>query len=444
MKKILMRAGMAPWDRFSPWDMLVYDYFGTNLGNYMYAHSIWRALDTGNDVEIDADYYRSNADKAKKINSNYDYFIIPMADAFRNDFNLEKYTELVKKVKIPCILIGVGLRAPYEPNLEKGFEFDNRVRDFVSAVLDKSAMIGVRGQITADYLTKLGFREGVHHTVIGCPSLYMHGKELYIRDTEINEQSKICINASSVANAEVCSFIERNMRELQNGYYIPQTLKELRLLLTGIKYPHNPKHVYPDTLSHPVFQEDRVRFFMNTTEWIHFLRDADLTFGARLHGNIAATLAGCPSILFTKDSRTRELSEYHGLTAVRDKEIKSNTDLFELASKMDFHKVSKNQKRNFEHYIDFLDKNGLNHIYKNGQEPIVAPLDKKIDMVGEFGPVKSLAMMNKDEVEEYWGNIVMDIRKKESTIRRYDNKMSIKAYRKIKGIFVKNKDEEPC
>lgn len=79
---------------------------------------------------------------------------MPLADAFREDFRpvLRNYTQLIRKLKIPVVVTGVGLRANYEPQLDEGFTFDEDVTNFVKAVLEKSAQIGVRGQITADYL----------------------------------------------------------------------------------------------------------------------------------------------------------------------------------------------------------------------------------------------------------------------------------------------------
>ncbi|MCI4170884.1 polysaccharide pyruvyl transferase family protein, partial [Bacillus spizizenii] len=78
---------------------------------------------------------------------------------------------------LPVVVIGVGLRAPFAPKLNEGFPIDQDVKAFVSAVLERSNMIGVRVEITAKYLSRLGFREGIDHTVIGCPSMYAYVRE---------------------------------------------------------------------------------------------------------------------------------------------------------------------------------------------------------------------------------------------------------------------------
>jgi polysaccharide pyruvyl transferase WcaK-like protein len=67
----------------------------------------------------------------------------------------------------------------------------------------------------------------------------------------------------------------------------------------------------PITLDHPLIRSDRVRFFLDPTTWFEHLAQYDFSFGTRIHGNIAALLAGTPALLLAHDSRTLELAEYH-------------------------------------------------------------------------------------------------------------------------------------
>src|SRR5699024_5258954 len=135
--------------------------------------SVFRTLMT-KDTVITPDYYKIDHTKADEINEKYDCYVIPLADAFRKDFvpSLRKYTKLIKKLKIPVVVIGVGLRAPFEPNLKEGFPFDEDVKAFVKAVLEKSNIIGLRGQITSDYLISLGFKEGKNNKFIFFPYMF--------------------------------------------------------------------------------------------------------------------------------------------------------------------------------------------------------------------------------------------------------------------------------
>lgn len=394
---------MSPLEPFDAAKMIMDNTFGGNIGNLIYQYSVFRTLMT-KDTIITPDYYTYGPDRADEINENYDCYIIPLADAFRNEFipSLRRYTKLINKLKIPVVVIGVGLRAPFEPKLNEGFPFDKDVKNFVKAVLKKSSIIGVRGEITAKYLTRLGFREGIDHVVIGCPSMYTFGRELSIRNTRVTKESKICVNSSRRSQKKVLDFIARGMAEYPNHYFIPQWLKELKLTYLGAPSIAEISKKYPIKMSDPVYMNNRVRFFLNVPTWLEFMKDADLSFGARLHGNIAATIAGTPSLIIPKDARMRELAEYHQLTNLMANKITGKTSLLEIIEKSDFQSPVKVQGRNFDHFIDFLNKNQLEHIYINTVTPSTVPLDQKLADIQLQPPVKPVSGCSLEEMVERW------------------------------------------
>lgn len=82
---------MLPQDTYDEMEFLKRDRFGSNNGNLIYQYSVIRTLMT-HEVEIYSDNYMSNPDKAEYINNNFDAYIIPLADAFRDSF--------INKIKI--------------------------------------------------------------------------------------------------------------------------------------------------------------------------------------------------------------------------------------------------------------------------------------------------------------------------------------------------------
>lgn len=398
MKKILIRSGMSPLDIIEPEYIIARNLIGGNVGNLLYQYGVFRALTT-DEIELVPDNYKIDHNEADYINETYECYIIPLADAFRESFrsHLRRYTKLIKKLKIPVVVIGVGLRAPFEPKLDEGFPFDDDVKNFVSAVLEKSSMIGVRGQITADYLTKLGFREGIDHIVIGCPSMYSFGSQIKIRDTIINKDSLISVNSSLLSQEKVLKFISKTMEEYPNHYFIPQWRKEMMLTYVGSPPIRENSKYYPADLSHPVYKNGRVKFFLNAPTWIEYMKKVDLSFGARLHGNIAATLAGTPSLIIPKDARMRELAEYHNLTSLWWKDIDESTRLEEVLQKVDFKSPEKVQKENFERFISFLEKNNLEHAYKENHAPDKIPLDKKLEQLNLLPPIEPFSTISSEE-----------------------------------------------
>lgn len=419
MKNILIRSGISPLDAFDASHMIINNSIGGNVGNLVYAYSVFRTLMT-EEATITPDYYKIDHNKADEINDKYDCYIIPLADAFREDFvpSLRKYTKLIKKLNIPVIVVGVGLRAPFEPKLNEGFPFDEDVKAFVSAVLEKSSILGLRGEITSKYLTGLGFREGIDHIVIGCPSMYTFGRELNIRNTNITKDSIVCVNSSRLSPKNVLDFITRGMDEYPNHYFIPQWMKEMKLTYVGAPSIAKPSDNYPVKMSDPTYMNNRVRFFLNVPTWLDFLRQADLSFGARLHGNITATIAGTPSILIPKDARMRELAEYHKLTHIWANDITDETNLSDIVEQSDFQQPVKRQGRNFDNYINFLNKNNLDHIYKEGNKPKKIPLDEKISNVQLFPPISPISGCSLEEMVGRWEKYYPIVEEKDAKKQR--------------------------
>ena len=401
MKNILIRSGISPLETFDASYMVNKNSIGGNVGNLIYAFSVYKTLMTEG-TNIVPDYYSRNPKNADEINEKYDSYIIPLADAFRTDFihELKDYTKLIKKLKIPVIVIGVGLRAPFEPKLNEGFPFDDDVKEFVKAVLEKSNMIGVRGQITADYLTRLGFREGIDHTVIGCPSMYSFGRELKIRDNKITRESQVCVNSSMLSPKKVLDFISKSMNDYPNHYFIPQWRKEMDLTYVGTPLSSNKSVNYPTKLSDPVYMNNRVRFFLNAPTWIDFMSKADFSFGARLHGNVTATIAGTPSLIIPKDARMRELAEYHKLTSLWWNNIDEDTKLEDIIEKSNFHSPEEVHHANFDNFISFLDTNNLDHIYVNNNKPTIIPLNEKLKHTELLPPIQPISGISKEDIAE--------------------------------------------
>lgn len=380
-RKILIRAGMLPTQSLNYIDLIKKNYFGTNVGNLVYQYSVCKTLMT-EDVEfIPTGYNFANIDKKKiaKWNETYDSFVIPLADAFREDFQdeLVALTNLVKKLKIPCYVIGVGVKAPLGDVNNIHYKNDDSIKKFFKAVLNKSAMVGLRGEITANYLKGLGFVPEKHFTVIGCPSLYMN-RELKIRDTNISPDSRVAFNLSPFANEETVSYILNNAKLFREYYYIPQNLSDLKVMYAGAKRGGIKTESFPTDFFNPIFKDDHARFPNSFTTWQRFMKTLDFSFGTRLHGNIAGVVSGTPTLHIAFDARTQEVTNYHHLAHVSLKDVQNSKNIFDLIEKVDFHEPEKYQEANFNHYIDFLNANGLRHIYLPGE---TAQLEKELENV---------------------------------------------------------------
>ncbi|MBR0156168.1 MAG: polysaccharide pyruvyl transferase family protein [Clostridia bacterium] len=391
MKKYLIRSDFDPLKRVDPKDYVFKDFVGANSGNLMFAYGVMNTLKT-NDVQLEYSYKTAFSDsEIEYINSTFDAFIIPLADAFRADYvrQLSSYTNAIKRLRIPVIVSGVGLRTDYEPNFKDGNVFDDTVREFVKAVLEKSPFLGLRGEITSDYLEHLGFKAGRDHTPIGCPSLYTYGDSIRISELRSPIQ-KAAINTNGYYHVQsINEFINKTISDVSDYYLVQQIQDEFQELYTGghLVYKNlagkNKKlknYIIVGKELDTLYKEDRVRFFFDVPSWINFMKPFDIMIGNRFHGTVAGVLAGIPSVMLPFNGRTRELVEYHDLTCLHPKDIRPGTSILDYVDKLDFHSFEKKQPANLKHYIDFLDKNGLEHIFKTrtGYKMGESPLEKSI------------------------------------------------------------------
>lgn len=382
-----MRTGVEPFEYKTPQDLIAKDFIGTNSGNLIYAHGIYRNL-IRPDVEIHADNYRINLKEVEKINAEYDGYILALADAIREDFvpQLKQMTKMIRLLKIPVYLIGMGVRAAYGVDAKKlSFPFDNVVKEFVTAVLEKSTIVGLRGHITAQYLSNLGFTEGEDHMVIGCPSMYTFGDNLKIKDIDaLSSDSIITTNMSKPALQSTLKFITQIHEKFPNATFIPQGYDEFKLLYAGASL--FSKQNYPSTVSDIQYANGRAKFFLNAPTWIEYLRNVDLSFGTKLHGNITALIAGTPAIAIPLDARMQELITYHNLPYVTQDEVKVAGSIQNILDKVDIHSPEYVQKENYSRFISFLKSNGLNPVIQSCGKKVYA--DTLLEEAKLYPPVE--------------------------------------------------------
>lgn len=405
MKRYLVRAGINPLAPIDILEIINSDLLGKNAGNLIYANSIFRSLMVDGDVEFVCDKYRLYSEDAGWINENFDSYIIPLADLFRpkNDREISRMKELIKKLNIPCVIIGVGIRAKSIKEIKNGFVFDDTAKEFINAVLDKSAMIGLRGEMTGQYLKRLGYIEGKDYMIIGCPSMYTYGNKLKTKELALNDDSIISVNESVLASKSAVSFLSKILNDYSNSYFLPQLSSEFWNLYMGKKYEFKQdRPTYPSSLDDEVFRENRVKAFLQAKQWMDFLSTADLSIGSRMHGNIAAILAGTPSIIIPHGTRMKELIDYHKLPHINPKELENCQGLNDVIEQVDFSGMHKCHAENFARYKEFLNINGIDTIFNDADYVENAPYDVALSKIGGDFEIKSANLITRRELAERW------------------------------------------
>ncbi|OYW84954.1 MAG: hypothetical protein B7Z22_09530, partial [Hyphomonas sp. 32-62-5] len=137
----------------------LYRMVGQNTGNLLFTNAVWNQI-SGPKERINFTF------NPEKLNEELDALVIPAANWLSPHVDFSHLADLVEKLTIPVVLIGLGAQdADYsgEINIPEG-----TIR-FARAVAERSASISVRGEYTRQILKGLSI-ENV--TVTGCPSLY--------------------------------------------------------------------------------------------------------------------------------------------------------------------------------------------------------------------------------------------------------------------------------
>lgn len=374
-KRYLMRLGKSPFDVVDAYHTLERNRLGTNSGNLVYGAASHKLFSTAG-TEVEANHYRINAGMAARVNDEYDGFILPLANAFRPEFEdqLRRTADFLERLKIPFLMLSGGAQLPVDGDPSELKAMEPTIKRFARAVLGGSSALSVRGEMTADYLRSLGFHDVV---VVGCPSLALHGPGHRVGVPEALEPgAPIAYNLETKDpfGAELIADAESRYR----ATYIPQEHGTLELMLWGAEPYADSDPRLPMGRSHPQFTEGRAEMFIDAYPWIERMSELKFSFGARAHGNIAATLGGTPCVMVAHDSRTLELAQHHGIPYVIRGAENDPATVEELYAQADFTEFNRGHAERFEILSDFIHANGFEHIYDAGQESALADYEQRV------------------------------------------------------------------
>lgn len=372
MSRILIRAHKSPFTVASAEETNNKNLIGDNAGNLVFSQSIYRLLST-QDAELAT--ARLRTDVADEINDEFDTVVIPLANAFRRNFKdpLNAMSDIIEKLNIPVVVAGVGAQASLGGRGKHDDDIAPSVKRFVSAVLDRSPSIGVRGQFTKDYLDGLGFGDE-HVEVIGCPSMFMNGPNLEVtkKVEKITPDSRLALNISPYVR-RMGPITVHHAQRYPNLRYMAQDHRSLELMLWGeypdTRYTRTFTRDIPLDLRHQLIRENRTRFFLDPITWINHLATYEFSFGTRIHGNITALLAGTPAVVLAHDSRTLELADYHQIPLRLINKLPADIDAAALYAEADWQPMVDGHGERWERLSAFLAKHGLRHVYEAGESP---------------------------------------------------------------------------
>ena len=368
MTKILIRGTKSPFEAVSAERMLRDNLIANNSGNLLFLETAWKILSTKG-TEITPDRLSAHRLGADRINERFDAYVIPLANAFRRSYmdSLIRLTRVIERLTIPVTVLGVGVQfaRSHEPGAVR--PFDDAVKAFARAVLDRSPSIGVRGETTQAYLRELGFRDV---EVIGCPSMFLHGERMEVTKSmpTLERDARIGMGITPTRPGDGSDrHVER--RALPE----PRIPRPGHRCAPAAAVGREPGRTgdgngLPIHLSHPLLRDDKSVFFVDPWPWLDHMRETDFVFGSRIHGSIAAVLSGTPSYLLAHDARTLELARYFDLPHRPMADTPPDVDAADLYAEADFGPLMAGHPERFRRFTGYLEQHGLRHVFQPGED----------------------------------------------------------------------------
>ncbi len=393
-RRVWVRTCQKPDARLSP--LKSTEQIGGNQGNLLYQYSTYRAL-AADGVELSPISYGKFdkgpvEERAEWINSECDHLVLPLSSSFRLQMldNLNRWADLIERLTIPVTVVGIGAQLrlvdvetqSYRPSRVTGVvasddlaeAHEAAARRFVSSVLDRSSSIGVRGEISKRYLQYLGFPAD-RIDVIGCPSLFMRGPGFQMpADTpKLTPKSSLSLSYDHRIDA-TAPLLDQTFQEFPRSIVYMQEKLAAQMVITGKETRPDwaGDRRFPVHRDHPLFDQGRLVYNPTGWGWLRHLEGMDFAYGPRLHGTVAATLAGTSAHLLVHDSRTLEVAQHHHLPHTLVEDLAAVGSARELAERQDYTSFNAAYPELFARFTGFLARNDLRNAYDDSGTGLAA------------------------------------------------------------------------
>ena len=292
---------------------------GNNTGNLVFQHAVYH--------QVAEEKYVIGQDlpwNTNMIRERCRVIVIPSANHIRENFDMTAFVDLIDKVQLPLIFMGLGAQAAdYE---QKEIELHPSIKRLVALAKERSKLISIRGEYTAKVLEKLGVH---NYRITGCPSNFInldqglgakiemklkrpirsfitHGDEPWPRTREKQVVERILATwtmqgAAMQVQQSVPSFME--FIRQGNPYGAAEVPENREEALRRALMPTATLDQFRDYIA------AKLRVYFSVSQWMEDSAKYDFSIGLRLHGNMVAWQSAVPSLWLYHDSRTRELVE---------------------------------------------------------------------------------------------------------------------------------------
>ena len=331
---------------------------GQNTGNMMFTQSLTSVLEGAAWGSFRLD---------PQDIEGHDAIVLAAANWVNNFDDFGWLAERLEKTKLPVFLIGVGAQASTAGEVP---EVNPGTLRLLSLVHDRCSSISARGTFTCEVLSRYGIKSA---RPTGCPSLMLVGPQgrhrSLMREPRFDACSMHATRHGFSRSDEFQTFLYRQAFSKGLDLVLQSEVADIHYAVrgqTGEEVPTRAVDLLQEIYGAPeaavaAYLERHGRVFTHYPDWISYMRQRSFCFGTRIHGTIAALIAGTPATLIVHDSRTVELAQIMGVPTVHwqniplDREI----DIARLYSRPQLRDFVARFASYYSNFLDYMAENEL-------------------------------------------------------------------------------------
>jgi hypothetical protein len=348
-----------------------------NIGDSIVYDSTLKLLDYDYVEPIDPN--NLSDEEIDRLNSEFCYGVIRGSNYLHAGMDWGNLAELLTRLTVPVVAAGIGTQAPHDTRPQ----MTASTIEIIQLLADRCRSLGVRGDITAECLWRLGIK---NVRIVGCPSMFRQRcpnwsvddsrleriKSARLRDLRLAFTLRREIGPDYVADVRRYIQVQKTLLAIANDRV------NLKLFAQGELF-EKFFFLRRSDLYEPLFEElfasgwandrgdnifriysERLFFSTDVPTFVAELNKADIATGFRVHGVLPSLALGIPGVLVDYDSRTRELIETFGIPSVRVDEAVLDR-ILEVARNHDYGRVSRRYAHTWGEMKGFLEENGVAH-----------------------------------------------------------------------------------
>ena len=308
-----------------------------NTGNYFIGEGALDAIDCPATTQMPFWHFQNNLDNPgfyDEINRAFDVFVFTAANLIRSDFSAEMEAKVLERIKIPIVIVGIGLqrRADLNSDLPAG------THEFVRLLAERNAVVLTRGHETADYLKECGV---VQARPTGCPSIYHLSSNTRkawstCANFRVTEDCKLVFSGylGHETGLGTPSDVNALVSASNCAYYVLQD----EFIHWKMRIEADDNDIVRDPASGAIvvpltFQcRDEIKpaleqhLFFDPIQWRAWMSGMQFGLHRRFHGSIGSLQAGVPSIMIAIDDRMREMLHFVGFPYIERADWVRQTD----------------------------------------------------------------------------------------------------------------------